>query len=77
MTEAPIISVRNLSKAYSIYERPRDILLETILGDTRHDTFWALKDVSFNVHEGERVGSRAPRESRAKSSGERRPYRSR
>jgi lipopolysaccharide transport system ATP-binding protein len=56
----PIISVRNLAKAYTLYERPRDILLEALFGGVRHDIFWALKDVSFDVHEGDRVGIVGP-----------------
>ena len=28
----PIISVRDLSKAYNVYDRPRDILLEALFG---------------------------------------------
>jgi lipopolysaccharide transport system ATP-binding protein len=59
-SSVPIISARNLSKAYSIYERPSDVLKEVITGRTRHDVFWALKDVSFDVHEGERVGIIGP-----------------
>ena len=56
----PIISVRALSKAYTIYERPRDIFKEVIFGGVRHDVFWALKDVNFDVFEGERVGIVGP-----------------
>lgn len=56
----PVISVRNLSKAYNIYERPRDVILEAIVGGRRHDVFWALHDVSFDVHDGERVGFIGP-----------------
>jgi len=37
-----VIAVRGLSKAYILYERPRDILLEAVLGGVRHDVFWAL-----------------------------------
>lgn len=59
MTE-PVISVRGLSKAYPVYERPRDALLETLLGGIRHDLFWALRDVSFDVHEGDRIGFVGP-----------------
>jgi lipopolysaccharide transport system ATP-binding protein len=59
-TPQPIISVRNLSKAYTVYERPRDILREALFGGVRHDVFWALKDVSFDVYEGERVGVIGP-----------------
>jgi lipopolysaccharide transport system ATP-binding protein len=57
---SPIIKVRGLSKAYTIYERPRDLVLETFLGGARHDVFWALRDVSFDVLEGQRVGIIGP-----------------
>jgi lipopolysaccharide transport system ATP-binding protein len=56
----PIISVRGLSKAYNIYERPRDIVLEAIFGGARHDVFWALRDISFEIAEGQRVGIVGP-----------------
>lgn len=60
------ISVRNLSKCYNIYDRPKDRLkqafyprLQRILGKKPgqyHREFWALKDVSFEVKRGETVG---------------------
>ena len=59
------ISVRDLSKAYTIQhenDRP-NTLAETVLRRLRHplrraasETFWALKDVSFDVQKGEVVG---------------------
>ena len=60
MTRKPVISVQNLSKAYSIYARPRDMLLEAIFGGSRHDVFWALRDVSLDVLEGQRIGIIGP-----------------
>jgi ABC-type polysaccharide/polyol phosphate transport system ATPase subunit len=56
----PVVSVRNLSKAYNLYEKPRDVVLEALFGGKRHDVFWALQDISFDVHEGERVGFIGP-----------------
>lgn len=56
----PVVSVKNLSKAYNLYEKPRDVLVEAIFGGKRHDVFWALNDVTFDVHEGERVGFIGP-----------------
>ena len=35
-------------------------MLEAIFGGKRHDVFWALRDVSFDVGEGERVGFIGP-----------------
>jgi lipopolysaccharide transport system ATP-binding protein len=55
-----VISVRNLSKSYSVYERPRDILLEALRGDVRHDVFWALRGVDLDIYEGQRVGIIGP-----------------
>jgi lipopolysaccharide transport system ATP-binding protein len=43
-----------------MYARPRDFLLETFVGGTRHDVFWALRDVSLDVFEGQRIGIIGP-----------------
>ena len=61
-----IVRVRNLSKNYQIYERPRDRLkqslyprLQRLIGKPAkqyHREFWALKDVSFKVRRGETFG---------------------
>ncbi len=52
------IRVRNLSKVYRIYERPEDRLIQmATLGRVRRFTeFWALHDVSLDIHRGETVG---------------------
>jgi lipopolysaccharide transport system ATP-binding protein len=60
------IRVSNLSKCYNIYDAPRDRLKQFILpklqrlaGQTPQryfSEFWALKDVSFEVRQGETVG---------------------
>lgn len=66
----PIISVENLSKQYRIGQRqPYKTLRETLMnavkspatlfrrnGSGGDDTFWALKDVSFEVQQGEVIG---------------------
>ncbi|MBE7942569.1 MULTISPECIES: ABC transporter ATP-binding protein [Ramlibacter] len=53
-----VISVRNLSKRYEIYDRPRDRLLQMFARGRRQffREFWALRDVSFDIRRGETVG---------------------
>lgn len=55
-----VISVRNLSKMYKVYRRPRDLLKELVTKKKNHDEFWALRDVSFEVGRGEVVGVIGP-----------------
>ncbi len=55
-----IISVNDVSKAYSVYAKPGDFLREFITGKSRHDTFWALRDISFDITEKQRVGIIGP-----------------
>src|SRR5262249_47842985 len=50
------IQVRNLSKLYRCYRGPIDLLKEALTGKPRHTERWALRDVSFDIHEGEVVG---------------------
>lgn len=60
------IRVRNLSKCYHIYDKPRDRLkqaifprLQGLIGKSPTQyarEFWALKDVSFEVKKGETIG---------------------
>jgi lipopolysaccharide transport system ATP-binding protein len=65
-SDNPPIRVRELSKCYEIYDRPQDRLkqsiyprLQRLIGlqpQTYYREFWALKDVSFEVNNGEAVG---------------------
>jgi len=69
MTE-PVIQVRDLSKCYQIRStvpKPYHSLREDLVdgfkgllrgqwGQTASEDFWALKDISFDVHQGEVVG---------------------
>ena len=50
------ICVRNLSKAYKIYNKPLDMFKELVTGRKYHSEHWALKNVSFEVARGEIVG---------------------
>ncbi len=51
------ISVQDVSKSFKRYDRPIDRLKEILLpGKPRSQEFWALQDVSFEVHRGETVG---------------------
>ncbi len=60
----PIIEVRNLSKQYKIGQKQRYLSLRDSVSDffkskgrnTEGSDFWALDDVSFDVHAGESIG---------------------
>ncbi len=58
MSSEIAIKVRNLSKCYHIYNRPRDRLLQMLSRGKKqyYREFWALNDVSFEVKKGETVG---------------------
>ena len=52
------VSVRNLSKGFKLYRSPWHRIAEwmTLGRMTRHETFWALRGVSFDVRRGECLG---------------------
>jgi ABC-type polysaccharide/polyol phosphate transport system ATPase subunit len=50
------IHVEHLSKVFKIYSHPSDMFLELVRGKPRYRPFWALQDVSFDVHRGQVVG---------------------
>lgn len=58
MEKANKIEVKNVSKAYKMYNTPTDKLLEAFspVGKKRHTEFWALNNISFCVKSGEILG---------------------
>lgn len=65
-SDQSVISVRNVSKCFYSYDKPHDRLKQAIVprfqrwaGDqvtTYGKEFWALRDISFDVEQGETVG---------------------
>ena len=53
-----VLSVRNVSKCFEIYEKPVHRLYQTLCAGRKkfYREFWALKDISFDVRKGECVG---------------------
>jgi lipopolysaccharide transport system ATP-binding protein len=58
MSAEPVVRVEGLSKVYQIYGAPTDRLKQALWRGRRtyYKEFWALRDVSFEVHRGETVG---------------------
>jgi lipopolysaccharide transport system ATP-binding protein len=53
----PIISVRNLSKVYNLYDKPSDRFKEVLFPWLEcHRPFHALHDISFDLYKGEHLG---------------------
>lgn len=53
-----VISVQQVSKKFRLFNSPKERLAEALHPFRRkfHHEFWALKDISFDVHRGEIVG---------------------
>jgi lipopolysaccharide transport system ATP-binding protein len=53
-----VIRARHLAKAYKLYDSQGDWLKQQVMGTARtyYKSFWALKDISFEVRRGESVG---------------------
>jgi lipopolysaccharide transport system ATP-binding protein len=56
MSKNALISIENVSKSFVIYKRPLDILYDVLNKKIEADHFWALKNLSFSLQEGERLG---------------------
>lgn len=58
LNSTPIIHVSDLGKFYKIYHNPKDKLKEiSLLGKKHfHKKFWALKNISFDVFQGDCIG---------------------
>ena len=50
------VRVSQLSKVYKLYWGPRSLFREMLLRVPSHQQFWALKEISFEVSEGEAFG---------------------
>lgn len=51
-----VIQVSGLSKVYTRYARPMDLVREYVTGRPHHQEYWALKDLTFQVARGEVLG---------------------
>jgi ABC-type polysaccharide/polyol phosphate transport system ATPase subunit len=54
-----VVAVRNVGKMYRLYDHPQDRLKEQLFwrfGKHYGREFWALRNISFEVHRGETVG---------------------
>lgn len=53
-----VLSVRSVSKCFEMYEKPVHRLYQTLFAGSKkfYKEFWALKDISFDVHRGECIG---------------------
>ncbi len=58
MSSKPIIQVENVSKCYQLYDQPADRLKQFLFRGRRKffKEFWALRNIDFNIHEGEVIG---------------------
>jgi lipopolysaccharide transport system ATP-binding protein len=62
MCSETVVSVKNLSKCFQIYDSPRDRLKQFLFprfsssGKKYFREFWALRDLSFDIKRGETIG---------------------
>ena len=60
MSDNIVVKVDNLSKSFDVYKNAQDLLMEFVTGKVRHDVFWALRNVSFEIYEKQRIGIIGP-----------------
>ncbi len=59
--ESYLVLVQNVSKLYRLYRRPSDRIWELLPGSRpRHQDFWALREISFALENGETLGIVGP-----------------
>ena len=51
-----VLSVKNITKEFKLYERQRDRLKEIFKKRPLHKKFFANYDISFDLHSGESLG---------------------
>ena len=53
-----VLSVRNVSKCFEMYEKPVHRLYQTLCAGKKrfYKEFWALRDINFEVRKGECIG---------------------
>ena len=58
MSSDVILSVKRIGKRYELYEKPEHRLLQMLCMGKKNffKEFWALKEISFEIHRGESVG---------------------
>jgi len=58
MSFDPVINLKDISKCYQIYDKPRDRLLQMLVRNRKqyYHEFWALKKINFQIMPGEVIG---------------------